>query len=108
PAIYHDQPLKIPHLSLSKKSSMKYIAQHGIGAILVFEYLYFLLQDKAREGDLQDNLTQAVKQYQTSGVHDNVNKLIDRAFQEHGEDVEVLCPILVDIAKENQMSKNLK
>ncbi|KAI6168244.1 hypothetical protein EDD17DRAFT_755539 [Pisolithus thermaeus] len=29
--------------------SMQYIAEHGVGAILIFEYLYFLLQ-------VQDNI----------------------------------------------------
>ncbi|KAI5990567.1 hypothetical protein F5J12DRAFT_475985 [Pisolithus orientalis] len=95
PAIYHDQSLKMPKLSPLMQSSMKFIAQHGIGAILVFEYLYFLLQGKGRKGDLQENLTLAVKHYQTS------------AFQEHGENVEVLCSIFLDIAKKNQISKIL-
>ncbi|KAI6146769.1 hypothetical protein BKA82DRAFT_4155733, partial [Pisolithus tinctorius] len=60
------------------------------GAILVFEYLYFLLQANKVNGDLQANLEQAVRTYQTSGVQATVAKLITAAFQCHGEDVEVL------------------
>ncbi|KAI6025421.1 hypothetical protein EDC04DRAFT_239102 [Pisolithus marmoratus] len=77
------------------------------GAVLVFEYLYFSLQGKEDGHDLQEDLTLAVKKYETSGVHANVQKHINAAFQEHGEDVEILCPILVDIAKQNQMCKML-
>ncbi|KAI6101860.1 hypothetical protein F5141DRAFT_1065820 [Pisolithus sp. B1] len=62
---------------------------------------------KNRRNDIQEELNSAVREYQSTGVHAKVNKFIQEAFQKYGEDMEVLCPILVDIAKENQISKNL-
>ncbi|KAI6151490.1 hypothetical protein BKA82DRAFT_2874307 [Pisolithus tinctorius] len=103
----YSSSLQMPTLPISQKPSMQYVATYGIGAILVFEYLYFLLQAKKVNGDFQANLEQAVTRYQTSGVQATVAKLITAAFQHHGEDVEVLTPILVGIAKENQMCQIL-
>ncbi|KAI6159845.1 hypothetical protein EDD17DRAFT_1898519 [Pisolithus thermaeus] len=94
-------------LSTSLQSPMMYIVEHGIGSILVFEYMYFLLQVNPDEKNVEKHFKIAVKEYQTSGVQAKVIALIAVAFQEHGENVEVLCPILVNIAKENQMSKKL-
>ncbi|KIO12043.1 hypothetical protein M404DRAFT_994085, partial [Pisolithus tinctorius Marx 270] len=106
PAITHQyQSSNMPTLSTSKKYSMKFVVEHGIGCTLVFEYLYFLLQARQGRSHFQADLTVAVTEYQTSGVQANVNQHIEAAFQEYGEDVEILCPILVDIARENQMSK---
>ncbi|KAI5980692.1 hypothetical protein EDC04DRAFT_3100364 [Pisolithus marmoratus] len=67
------------------------------GCILVFEYSYFLMELKEDEQDVQRHITAAVEQYQASGTQGNVMELIHKAFEEHGEDVETLCPILVDI-----------
>ncbi|KAI6113984.1 hypothetical protein F5141DRAFT_684951 [Pisolithus sp. B1] len=77
------------------------------GSILVFEYLYFLLQARNAQNSLQEHLTLAVEAYQSSGVHTKVSMLIQTAFQKYGEDVETLCPILVNIAEENQLSMML-
>lgn len=106
--IHNPSTSSIPALSTSLKSPMRFIAEHGIGTILVFESLYFLLQvKKESQQDIQAHVTLAVEQYQTSGVQGRVIKLIEEAFSRHGENVEDLWPVLVDIAKENQMSKNL-
>ncbi|KAI6113457.1 hypothetical protein EDD16DRAFT_1897089 [Pisolithus croceorrhizus] len=86
---------------------MQPIAEHGVGSILVFEYLYFLLQAKNSRDDLQEDLTSAVEKYQSSGTHAKVSKLIKEAFEKCGENVGTLCPILVSIAKDNQLSKML-
>ncbi|KAI6127606.1 hypothetical protein EDD16DRAFT_246540 [Pisolithus croceorrhizus] len=77
------------------------------GAILVFEYLYFLLQARNGRQDLQEYLTSAVEQYQSSGTCAKVNTLIQEAFEKYGDNVDVLYPILVDIAQQNQLSKML-
>ncbi|KAI5980607.1 hypothetical protein EDC04DRAFT_3100469 [Pisolithus marmoratus] len=108
-------------LSTSLQSPIVYIIEHGIGelyhlmasntyywlitagSILVFEYLYFLLQASPDEQNVEKHFNMAVKEYQMSGVQTKVMALVAAAVQEHGEDVEVLCPILVDVAKENQM-----
>ncbi|KAI6141507.1 hypothetical protein BKA82DRAFT_4012278 [Pisolithus tinctorius] len=74
-------------------SSMKCVVEHGIGTLLVLENLYFLLQAKTGRTLAQD-FTLSVKEYQTSVVQANVHKLIEAAFEEHGENVEILCPIL--------------
>ncbi|KAI6115869.1 hypothetical protein F5141DRAFT_633091 [Pisolithus sp. B1] len=92
---------------MSKKYSRQYIAEHGIGAILVFEYLYFLLQAQHGRHNLQESLTLAVKEYKRSGIHARVNESIQETFEKYGDNVDILCPILVDIAKENQLSKML-
>ncbi|KAI6094772.1 hypothetical protein F5141DRAFT_835906 [Pisolithus sp. B1] len=77
------------------------------GAVLVFEYLYFLLQARNGRQDLQEDLTSAVEQYQSSGTCAKVNTLIQEAFEKYGDNVDVLCPILVHIAQQNQLSKML-
>ncbi|KAI6110681.1 hypothetical protein EDD16DRAFT_1609975 [Pisolithus croceorrhizus] len=108
PLITHaSKPFLMSPLSTSLQSPMMYIVEHGIGSILVFEYMYFLLQVNPDEKNVEKHFKIAVKEYQTSGVQAKVIALIAVAFQEHGENVEVLCPILVNIAKENQMSKKL-
>lgn len=96
---------EMPMLSASMTSSMKFVVEHGIGCLLVFEYLHFLFQGKNGTRYLEEDLAVAVRAYQISGVQANVHQLIEAAFQEHGEDVENLCPILVDVARKNQMSK---
>ncbi|KAI6128635.1 hypothetical protein EDD16DRAFT_72936 [Pisolithus croceorrhizus] len=58
--------LTMPTLSTSKTYSMQYIAEHGIGSILVFEYLYFLLQARSVESILQEHLNLAVETYQNA------------------------------------------
>ncbi|KAI6104273.1 hypothetical protein EDD16DRAFT_1699753 [Pisolithus croceorrhizus] len=97
----------MPTLSTSMQSSMQYVAEHGIGAVLVFEYLYFLLQARNAQRGLQEYLNLAIQTYQSSGIHDQVNKLIQEAFQKYGEDVETLSPVFVGIAEENKLSKML-
>ncbi|KAI6020602.1 hypothetical protein EDC04DRAFT_395438 [Pisolithus marmoratus] len=82
-SFYH---LRMPTLSNSKKYSLQYTAEQSIGAILILEYFYFLLQVKDQRNDLQ---------------------VINEAFQEHGDNVENLFPILFQVAKEKQMSRNM-
>ncbi|KAI6000264.1 hypothetical protein EDC04DRAFT_1070728 [Pisolithus marmoratus] len=82
--------LRMPTLSNSMENSLQYTAEHGIGAILVLEYLYFLLQIKDQRNDLE-----------------SVHKIINEAFQDHGENVEILCLILLQVAKEKQMSRTM-
>ncbi|KAI6137511.1 hypothetical protein EDD17DRAFT_447191 [Pisolithus thermaeus] len=73
------------------------------GTILVFEFLYFLLQVQGGWDNLQESLTLAVKEYQSSGIHAKVNESIQKAFEKYGDNVDNLCPVLVHIAKENQL-----
>ncbi|KIK17282.1 hypothetical protein PISMIDRAFT_685397 [Pisolithus microcarpus 441] len=109
PSISHPaQSLTIPTFSTTMQCSRQCIAEDGVGAILVFEYLYFLLQVKDGRNGLQEDLNLAAKEYKRSGIHAKVNKLIQEAFQNHGDDVEILCPILVKIAQQNQLCKILK
>ncbi|KAI6106801.1 hypothetical protein EDD16DRAFT_1626511 [Pisolithus croceorrhizus] len=77
------------------------------GAILVLEYLYFLLQLQNGSDSIQESLALAVKEYQSSGIHAKVNESIQRAFEEYGDNVDNLCPVFVHIVKENQLSKML-
>ncbi|KAI6095326.1 hypothetical protein EDD16DRAFT_760710 [Pisolithus croceorrhizus] len=53
--------------------------------------------------NLQESLTLAVKEYQSSGIHAKVNESIQKAFEKYGDNVDNLCPVLVHIAKENQL-----
>ncbi|KAI6009225.1 hypothetical protein EDC04DRAFT_860841 [Pisolithus marmoratus] len=84
-----------------------HVVEQGIGCILVFEYSYFLMEVED-EQNVQRSITAAVKHYQASGTQSNVMKLIHKAFEDHGEDVETLCPILVDIVKDNQIKAPYK
>ncbi|KAI6151543.1 hypothetical protein BKA82DRAFT_1006718 [Pisolithus tinctorius] len=95
----------MPSLATTPQSSMQHVVEHGIGALLVFEYSYFLLQAETGMTS-QQCWAFAVRAYQTSDVKAKVHQLIQAAFMEHGEDMKNLCPILVDIAQENQMSKS--
>ncbi|KAI6102069.1 hypothetical protein EDD16DRAFT_367833 [Pisolithus croceorrhizus] len=54
--------------------------------------------------NLQESLNLAVKEYQSSGIHAKVNESIQKAFQKYGDNVDNLCPVLVHITKENQLS----
>ncbi|KAI6148778.1 hypothetical protein BKA82DRAFT_992678 [Pisolithus tinctorius] len=82
--------------------------EHGIGSILVFEYLYFLLQiNEGSCDDVEECLILAVKEYQMSGIQATVIDLIAAGLQTHGQNIGALCNVLVDIAKANQMSKKL-
>ncbi|KAI6026843.1 hypothetical protein BKA83DRAFT_3171854 [Pisolithus microcarpus] len=107
PISHHVKSLTIPTFSTTMQYSKQCIAENGIGAILVFEYLYFLMQVKDERNDLQEDMNLAVEEYKSSGIHAKVNKLIQEAFQNHDDDVEILCPILVKIAQQNQLSKML-
>ncbi|KAI5996452.1 hypothetical protein F5J12DRAFT_772683 [Pisolithus orientalis] len=108
PITHGSGSISIPTLSTSREPSLKALAEHGIGCVIVFEYLFFQSQVKdegtARK-DLQQDLTVIVRKYQESGVQDIVNTCITEAFQQHGESVDDLCPVLVGIAQANQMSK---
>ncbi|KAI6139295.1 hypothetical protein BKA82DRAFT_4223615 [Pisolithus tinctorius] len=57
------------------------------------------------KNDLQLDLTTVIQKYQQSSVQNTVNAQIAVAFQKHGESVDDLCPMLVDIAQANQMCK---
>ncbi|KAI6099959.1 hypothetical protein EDD16DRAFT_494331 [Pisolithus croceorrhizus] len=61
---HHPQSLKMPKLFTTMTNSTLYVAEHGIGSILVFEYLYFLLQARDDQDGLQEHLTLAVERYQ--------------------------------------------
>ncbi|KAI6022615.1 hypothetical protein EDC04DRAFT_3092751 [Pisolithus marmoratus] len=93
----------MPTMANSMQYSLQYTAEQGTGTILVLEYLYFLLQGKDGKHDVQVDLDLAVGEYQTSGTRESVLKLINEAFQEHGKNMELLCPILVQVAKEKKM-----
>ncbi|KIK21549.1 hypothetical protein PISMIDRAFT_681244, partial [Pisolithus microcarpus 441] len=54
----------MPTLSSSVLYSMQYFAEHGLGSLLVLEYLYFLFQVQDRRNNMQESLTLAVKEYQ--------------------------------------------
>ncbi|KIK22271.1 hypothetical protein PISMIDRAFT_680487, partial [Pisolithus microcarpus 441] len=54
----------MPTMSSSVQYSMQYYAEHGLGSILVFEYLYFLLQVQDGRNNIQECLNLAVKEYQ--------------------------------------------
>ncbi|KAI6018549.1 hypothetical protein BKA83DRAFT_4313311, partial [Pisolithus microcarpus] len=97
------QSITMPMLSSSMWYSRHYYAELGLGSILVFEYLYFLLQMQDGRNNLQESLTLAVKEYQSSGIHTKVNKSIQTAFEHYGDSMDDLCPILLHIAKENQL-----
>ncbi|KAI6044086.1 hypothetical protein EDC04DRAFT_3087650 [Pisolithus marmoratus] len=67
----------MPTLVTPKQSSMQHVVEYGIGS-----------------RSLQENLTYATKQYQTSGVQANVHKLTNAVFEKYGDDAGILCPLL--------------
>ncbi|KAI6152703.1 hypothetical protein EDD17DRAFT_1635520, partial [Pisolithus thermaeus] len=105
--VYLSGSLALPTLSTSMQYSRQYIAEHGLGTILVFEYSYFLSQEQNRRHTFRESLTLAVKEYQSSGIYAKVNESIQRAFEKYGDKVDNLCAVLVHLAKENQLSKML-
>ncbi|KIN96736.1 hypothetical protein M404DRAFT_1006533, partial [Pisolithus tinctorius Marx 270] len=107
------QPIKhgstsifIPILCTSHLHTLNALVEHGIGCVIVFEYLFFQLQVKDRgttRKHLEQDLTLVVQKYQKSGVQEIVNACIAEAFQQHGERVDDICPMLVGIAQAHQM-----
>ncbi|KAI6030521.1 hypothetical protein F5J12DRAFT_295985 [Pisolithus orientalis] len=56
-------PISIPTLSMSRQPSLMALAEHGIGCVIVFEYLFFQSQVKDRgisRKDLQLDLTMVI------------------------------------------------
>ncbi|KIO00938.1 hypothetical protein M404DRAFT_745771 [Pisolithus tinctorius Marx 270] len=105
---HRSKSISIPKLCTSQLHPLKTIVEHGIGCVIVFEYLFFQLQVKDRgptRKDFQQDLTLIVQKYQKSGVQEIVNACIAEAFQQHGERVDDLCPLLAGIAWANQMCK---
>ncbi|KAI6100029.1 hypothetical protein EDD16DRAFT_1526655 [Pisolithus croceorrhizus] len=86
----------MPTLSTSMESSRQFIAEQGLG-----EFHAAIVQHGLDV--LQESLTLAVKEYQSSGIHAKVTKSIQKAFEKYGDNVDNLCPVLVHIAKENQL-----
>ncbi|KAI5984577.1 hypothetical protein F5J12DRAFT_77158 [Pisolithus orientalis] len=110
PIKHNSTSISIPALSTSQQHPLKALVEHGIGCVIVFEYLFFQLQVKDRgttRGDLPQHLTLIVQKYQKSGVQEIVNACIAEAFQQHGEWVDDLYPKLVGMAQAqaHQMSK---
>ncbi|KAI5991981.1 hypothetical protein EDC04DRAFT_1328295 [Pisolithus marmoratus] len=58
---------------------------------------------KDERNDVQVALDLAIAEYQTSGITESVCKLINEAFQQHGNNIQILPPILLQVAQEKQM-----
>ena len=71
------------------------------GCILVFEYSYFLLQNK----DVSNALELALKEYKRSGTQAAVLRALKHAIKEHANDHQALQDIIFDIILANQMCK---
>ena len=72
----------------------------SIGCILIFEYLYFLLQCNKNPGPA---LELAVNTYQHSGIQATVINSLQTVIQQHGDDHDTLCKVIIDIIVNNQM-----
>ena len=70
------------------------------GCILVFEYYYFLLQNKTVNA-----FKLAVKKYQQSGTQAAVLKALRKAIKEHSTDHQALQDSIFDIIIANRMCK---
>ena len=72
------------------------------GCILVFEYLYFLLQSS--NNDPEHALKLAVDTYQSSGTQATVISSLQDAIQQYGNDHDTLLDrVIIDIILHNQM-----
>ena len=72
------------------------------GCILVFEYLYFLLQSSSN--DPEHALKLAVNTYQSSGTQATVTNSLQDVIQQYGNDHDALFNrVIIDIILHNQM-----
>ena len=71
-----------------------------IGCVLIFEYLFFLLQSNKDESHI---LKLAINTYQQSGIQATVVNSLQNAIQQHGDDYDILFKVIIDIVLNNQM-----
>ena len=71
-----------------------------IGCVLIFEYLFFLLQSNKDECHI---LKLAINTYQQSGLQANVVHSLRDVIQQHGDDYDTLEKVIIDIVLNNQM-----
>ena len=71
-----------------------------IGCVLIFEYLYFLLQNNKDESHI---LELAINTYQQSGLQATVVHSLQDVIQQHGDDYDTLEKAVIDIVLNNQM-----
>ncbi|KAG6332286.1 hypothetical protein ID866_6803 [Astraeus odoratus] len=76
-----------------------------VRCILVYEYSYFMVHNK-KGANYSEVFPIAVEAY-ISSKQVIVKKAIEGAIQDHGDDIDGLCQAVIDIAKENCMSKML-
>ena len=74
--------------------------QYSIGCILIFEYLYFLLQSNKHP---RHALELVVNTYQNSGIQTTVINSLQNVIQQHGDDHDTLSKVIIDIIVNNQM-----
>ena len=71
-----------------------------IGCVLIFEYLFFLLQNNKDESHI---LKLAINTYQQSGIQATIVNSLQNAIQQHGDDYDTLFKVIIDIVLNNQM-----
>ncbi|KAI6022295.1 hypothetical protein BKA83DRAFT_4126019 [Pisolithus microcarpus] len=91
----------MPTLSSSMQYSMQYYAEHALDGET------WLMIVQGGRNNFQECLNLAVKEYETSGIHTKVDELIQKAFENHGKNVDDLCPHLVHIVQEYQLCKTV-
>ena len=75
-----------------------------VGCILVFEYLYFLLQ--SNKDEKHASLELAINTYHTSGTQATVANSLQNAIDQHyGDNHDTLSRAIIDIILSNQMCK---
>ena len=73
------------------------------GCILIFEYLYFLLQSNKNQ---RHTLELAINTYQNSEIQATVINSLQNAIHQFEDDHDILSMVIIDIILNNQMCKS--
>ena len=100
--IFNHMQKSIIHGAGERYSFPLYSSNDITGCILIFEYLYFLLQSNKNQ---RHTLELAINTYQKSGIQATVINSLQDAIHQYENDHDTLSKVIIDIIINNQMCK---
>ena len=101
--IFNHMQKSIIHGAGERYSFLLYSSNNITGCILIFEYLYFLLQ---RNKNQRHTWELAINTYQKSGIQATVINSLQDAIHQYENDHDILSKVIIDIIMDNQMCKS--
>ena len=102
--IFNHMQKSIIHGAGERYSFPLYSSNNITGCILIFEYLYFLLQ--SNNLNQRHTLELAIDTYQKSGTQATVSNSLQDAIHQHENNHDTLSKVIIDIIVDNQMCKS--